>query len=394
MTYSGNTTPLDLKRLQQRALIVGVVFTALLLVGVVLNRPQFFYSYLVAFAFWIGFPLGCLALLMLQHQTGGGWGFVIRRPLEAATRTLPLFLILFIPIILGLRTLYPWTHQEVINELGDKTKFLNVPFFIGRSLLYFAIWLSLAFFLNRWSREHDRTADRNFLKKMRMLSGPGIVLFVITVTFASIDWVMSLDPHWSSTMFGFIFVAAWSVTGLAFAIAITALLAPYYPMNQIAGPRYFHDLGKLMLALIMLWAYFAFSQFLIIWSGNLPEEISYYLPRTRGAWGAIVFAVLLLHFALPFFSLLSRPLKQNANKLVYVALLILVTRWVDFIWLITPNFTKGAFHISWMDLVAPIGIGGLWFATYFWQLGRLPLVAINDPRYESVLEQAHAHSGH
>ena len=389
MATSANT-PVDLKRFQRVSLIIGLVFTVVLFVGIFTNHTQFHRSYLFAFTFWMGFPLGSLVLLMLQHLTGGGWGLVIRRPLEAATRTLPLMLLLFIPIAIGAGMIYPWTHEPEITRLGDKTKYLNLPFFIGRSLVCFAIWMLLAFFLNRWSREQDRTSDRQLAKKMRVLSGPGMVLFVLTVTVVAVDWVMSLEPEWMSTMFGLLFVAAWGVTGLAFAIASLAMLANNEPLNHIVAKRHFHDLGKLLLALVMLWTYFAFSQYLIIWSGNLPEEIHYYLPRTHGAWGVIAVTIAILHFAAPFLFLLSRSVKRDARKLMTIAMLILVIRLIDFFWLIAPSFTHEHFVVSWMDIVAPLAIGGLWLATYAWQLGARPLVALNDPQYESVLEQAHA----
>jgi hypothetical protein len=224
---------------------------------------------------------------------------------------------------------------------------------------------------------------------MQVLSGPGMVLFVFTVTFAAIDWLMSLDPEWSSTIYGFIFVAAWSLSALAFVIAVMAMLARHEPMNQVVGQLHFHDLGKLLLALVMLWAYFAFSQFLIIWSGNLPEEISWYLPRIRGGWGAIALTVVILHFALPFLFLLSRSLKRDASKLVMVAALILVMRLIDLLWMIVPEFTEH-FRISWMDVVAPMAIGGLWFSAFAWQLSKRALIPMNDPEYAIVVEQAHA----
>jgi hypothetical protein len=218
------------------------------------------------------------------------------------------------------------------------------------------------------------------------------VLFVFTVTFASIDWFMSLDPEWSSTIYGFVFVASWTLSALAFVIAVLAVLSKHEPMNHVVARLHFQDLGKLLLALVMLWAYFAFSQFLIIWSGNLPEEIRYYLPRTRGGWGAIIISVVVLHFAFPFLFLLSRSLKRDASKLVIVAGLILVMRLADLLWTIAPNFTGEHFHVSWMDVVAPLAIGGFWLAAFTRELARRPLIAVNDPQYESVLEQAHAHT--
>lgn len=397
MTVGPYNAPTSVSRTQQRGLIVGVVFTLLLAAGLFLDRAQFFRSYLFAFSFWAGISLGSLALLMLQHLTGGGWGLVIRRVLEASTRTLPLIAILFLPILLGAHSIYSWTHHEEIAKhpvLAEKAKYLNLSFFTVRAAIYFAIWLALAFFLNRWSLMQDRTADRRFTKRMSVLSGPGLVLFVFTVTFASVDWFMSLDPEWFSTIYGFIFVAAWSLSALAFTIAVMAALSKSEPMSNIVGQSHFHDLGKLLLALVMLWSYFAFSQFLIIWSGNLPEEIRWYHPRLHGAWGAIALAVIVLHFAFPFLFLLSRSFKRNAGKLVIVAVLVLVMRLFDLFWMIAPNFTGEHFHISWMDVVAPIGMGGLWLGVFAWTLTKRPLIPINDPLYETALEQKQAHAGH
>lgn len=338
--------------------------------------------------------MGSLALLMLQHLTGGGWGLVIRRVLEAATRTLPLMLALFIPVLAGAKWLYPWTHPEEIAthpSLAEKVdKYLNLPFFTARAALYFAIWLVLAFYLNRWSLQQDRTAEPALATRMRVLSGPGLVLFILTVTFASIDWYMSLEPEWFSTIYGFIFVGAWAVGALAFVIAVMALLSQHEPMQRVVAPLHFHDLGKLLLALVMLWAYFAFSQFLIVWSGNLPEEIEWYLPRGQGGWGALALAVIILHFGLPFLFLLSRSLKRNPQRLVIVAVLILLMRLIDLLWMLAPSFTGEHFYISWMDVVAPLAIGGLWISAFVWQLGKRALIPMNDQQYASVLEQAQA----
>jgi len=389
------TAPAEVARFQRMALLVGIIGLLALGAGAFLNPLQFWRSYLVGYLLWAGIAIGSLALLMLQHLTGGGWGLVIRRVLEAATRTLPLLLLLFIPILLGAHSIYSWTHAEELAEhpaLQEKARlYLNLPFFSIRALVAFAIWLLLAFFLNRWSRQQDLTADRKLAKKMRVLSGPGMVLFVFTVTVVAIDWVMSLDPEWSSTIFGLLFVAGWSLSALAFTIAFTAYLSKREPMAPVVAALHFHDLGKLLLALVMLWAYFAYSQFLIIWSGNLPEEIRWYLPRTRGTWGVIALVVVILHFALPFLFLLSRRLKRDPQKLVLVAVLILVMRYVDLLWLVAPNFPGAGFHLSWMDVAAPIGLGGVWLAAFSWQLRGWPLMPFNDPQLPSVLEQAHEH---
>lgn len=397
MTILSYNPPAEVKQWQQRALIVGGLFTLLLLVGFFLDRQQFFRSYLFAFSFWAGISVGSLLLLMLQHLTGGGWGFVIRRVLEASSRTFPLVAVLFVPIVFGLHHLYRWTNNEEVNRsevLRQKSAYLNVPFFTIRAAIYFAIFLVLAWLLNHWSKRQDATADRQYTKKMKIISGPGMVLVIFVVTFASVDWFMSLEPEWYSTIYGFIFVAAWALSALAFTIAVMATLSKSEPMNLIVAQSHFHDLGKLLLALVMLWTYFAFSQFLIVWSGNLPEEIHYYLPRIKGGWGAIALTVVILHFAFPFLFLLSRSFKRHAGRLALVAVLILVMRLIDLFWSLAPSYLHEHFHVSWMDIVAPIGMGGLWLAMFAWQLSKRPLIPINDPQYESVLEQKHAHAEH
>jgi hypothetical protein len=386
------TAPPEIGHFQARALIVGATFSAVLLLGTLFEPAQFFHSFLIGFVFWTGVALGCLALLMLQHLTGGAWGLLIRRVLEAGTRTLPLMLLLFLPVLFGLRQIYSWTSPaEMIKSaaLAEKERlYLNGRGFILRATVYFGIWLVAAFLLNRASGEHDRTADQQLIKRMRLVSGPGLVILILTITFASIDWVMSLDPNWTSTIFGLLFVASWTLSALALVVAAMALLARHEPMSSVLQPAHFHDLGKLLLTLVMLWAYFAFSQFLIIWSGNLPEETTWYVARTRGGWGAVALAIVILHFGLPFLLLLSRDLKRNARKLALLAVLILIMRIIDLIWLIEPQFNRAHFHLSWMDVVAPIGIGGLWLATFSWQLQKRPLIPINDPQLASALAPA------
>ena len=390
--------PPDFSPLQRRALIVGAVGLVLLLIGAVIDVRLFFQAYLVGFTFWTGIAVGSLALLMLQHLTGGGWGLVIRRILEASTRTIPLAIVLFVPIIIGSHWRYPWTDAEVLAQhpvVKFKTPYLNLPFFTIRAAVFFGIWFLLAFMLNKWSLEQDRTGDRKFAKNMRIVSGPGMVILIFSVSFAAIDWFMSLEPEWSSTIYGFVFVAAWSLSALAFTIAVIANLSKEEPMNRIVAPLHFQDLGKLLLALVMLWAYFAFSQFLIIWSGNLPEEIRYYIERIHGAWGVIIVAVAILHFGAPFLFLLSRSLKRNPRKLVMVALLVLVMRVVDLWWTLIPAFSSEHFPLKtfWMYVISPIAIGGIWLGFFFWQLSKRSLIPINDPQFESVLEQQHS-SGH
>jgi len=391
---AGYAPPAELSSVRTRALIVGAVFTILLIIGAFVDRAQFFHAYLVGFIFWVGLTVGSLALLMLQHLTGGAWGLVIRRVLEAATRTLPLMVLLFVPILLGLKQIYPWTHAEEMNTAAlqqKAAKFLNPSFFVIRAAVYFAIWSVAAIILNWLSQQQDRNPSRLLRKRLQMVSGPGLVLLVLTVTFASVDWVMSLDPHWMSTIFGLIFVASWALSALAFTTLTMTWLARREPMNAVVQRPHFHDLGNLTLALVMLWTYFAFSQYLIIWSGNLPEETTWYVARTHGGWGAVALAIVILQFIFPFLSLLSRATKKSAQRLALLAVLILAMRIVDVIWLIEPTYHPGDFVLSWMDIVAPIAIGGLWLGVFSWQLQKRPLVPINDPQLEQALQPAHGH---
>jgi hypothetical protein len=390
----GYTPPAELKRLSMSALLVGAVFTLLLVIGAFIDRAQFFHAYLVGFIFWTGITLGSLALLMLQHLTSGAWGLVIRRVLEASTQTLPLMLLLFVPIIFGLKQIYPWTNSTFMNEtaaLQQKAHYLNPSFFVLRSVLYFAFWSLLAVLLNWLSLQQDRTGQKRIRKRLQMVSGPGLALLIISITFASIDWVMSLEPKWMSTIFGLIFVAAWSLSALAFSIVVMSWLSKRAPMDRVAQPRHFHDWGNLLLALVMLWTYFAFSQYLIIWSGNLAEETTWYVARKHGGWGVIAIAIVILQFAFPFLTLLSRAAKTSSDRLARLALLILIMRVFDVIWLIEPAFDNEHFHLSWMDIVAPIGFGGLWIAAFAWRLQTRSLVPLNDPNLEQALEHVHGH---
>jgi hypothetical protein len=298
-----------------------------------------------------------------------------------------------VPIAFGLKQIYPWTRPEFFQLTAalQKAKYLNISFFLIRAAIFFLFWWLLQFLLNRWSLAQDRTADKNIRKRFQMVSGPGLGLLIISMTFASVDWVMSLEPAWMSTIFGLIFVASGSLSALAFTIVVMSWLRKRDPMNHVAQTPHFHDWGNLLLALVMLWAYFAFSQYLIIWSGNLPEETTWYVARTHGGWGVIAIGIAILQFVFPFMLLLSRAAKKSPERLASLAVLILVMRFVDAIWLIEPAFDPKQFHVSWMDAVAPIAMGGLWVAAFAWQLQQRALVPINDPQLEQALEPAHGH---
>jgi hypothetical protein len=368
-------------RFQRPALAGGLVALVLALIGAIVAPEQFFRSYLTAYLFWCGIALGSLAILMLQHITGGAWGAVIRRVLESATRTLPLLALLFLPLLFGLPHLYEWAQPEHVAHdeiLQHKAAYLNVPFFLARAALYFAVWLILARFLNRWSLEQDSIPLERQGVRLEYLSRGGLLLYSLTMTFASIDWVMSLEPHWFSTIYGILFVGGQVLSAFAFVIPILMLLADRPPMSDIVSADQFQDLGKLLLAFIMLWAYFSFSQFLIIWSGNLPEETPWYINRLNGGWQWVGVGQIVLHFALPFGILLSRDLKRNARLLSMVAVGVVLMRFVDLHWLITPAFSPGELSVHVLDVITLIGVGGVWMAFFVNQLKGRPLLPLQD----------------
>jgi len=382
----------EVKQLRRHTALVGGIALLVCLIGGFVDPERLFRSYLFAYVYWAGIAIGSLAIIMLHHLSGGGWGMMIRRLLEAATRTLPVVAVLFLPLMLGMKPLYEWARPEVVEAdkiLQLKASYLNVPFFLLRTLFYFSCWIGLAHFLNRWSRQQDETGDPALAGKMETMSGPGLVLFGATVTFASFDWVMSLEPHWFSTVFGLSFMVGQVLTAFPFAIAMTAYLSSRKPMSEAVTAGHFHDLGKLTLAFVMLWAYLSFSQFLIIWSGNLPEETPYYIKRLTGGWQYFQLALILFHFALPFFLLLSRSLKRSGSKLVKVAGLILLMRFVDLYLQIIPAVHHAELHFSWMDLAAPIGIGGLWLSAFLRQLESRPVLPVRDPHFAEALESGH-----
>jgi hypothetical protein len=373
----------------KRALAVGVVLLAGSVAGAIARPDQFFRSYLLAFVFWNGLAVGALAVLMLQYLTGGAWGISIRRELEAATRTLPLTALAFLPLVFGMHRLYEWTHADAVAHdelLRKKAVYLNTPFFLARTAAAFAVWMLIAYFLNRWSREQDTHADHKTIdRKLQMLSGGGLVAYALTTTFTSIDWVMSLEPQWYSTMYGVTFMVSQALGAMALATLAVVRLSDRQPVAGFLGGRHLHDLGKMLFAFTMIWAYVNFSQYLIVWSGNIPEEITWYLARFRGGWGWVGLAVLLFHFVVPFLLLLSRRANRDPKTLTLAAVLLVAMRFVDISWLVLPAFSKGVFRIHWMDLSVPLGLGGVWLWLFARNLVTRPLLPVNDPGFEEAL---------
>ncbi len=378
-----------LEAAQKKFFITGAAGLALCSLGGFANPIQFFHSYLLAFMFWTGIALGCAAILMLHHITGGAWGFGIRRMLEAGTRTFPLLAVLFVPLALGLTRLYAWAQPDLVVAdpiLQYKRLYLNVPFFLLRAAIYFAVWNLLAFFLNKWSAEQDAGANPAVATRFEALSGPGLVLYGLTATFAAIDWVMSLSPRWASTIYGFLFVAGQAISAMALMIAVIVLLAGSEPFKEIIKKRHLHDLAKLLFAFNMLWAYFAFSQLLIIWSGNQPEEITFYRSRLNGQWGVVAVVVLLFSFAIPFLLLLSRDVKRTASVVSKIAVWMIFMRLVDLYWMTRPEFTSRAVP-TWLDIVVPVALVGLWLGFFAMNLKQRPLLPVGDPNLSEALAQ-------
>jgi hypothetical protein len=389
-THAVNTDVPALARLQQRALIVGVLGLAAGAAGAALNPDQFFRSWLIGFLVCLGLSMGSLGLLMMQHMSGGQWGLVGRRVFEAASRNLPYVALLFVPLLFGLPRLYSWARPEAVRAdhiLQIKSLYLNVPFFIARAVLYFVIWIGCSWLLNKWSAAQDRGelgVRPEDTGRFRAVSAPGLILYVVLMTFASTDWVMSLDAHWFSTIFGFILVAGQGLAGFALVIVVLSMLTTTEPVATYLNKRHFLDLGKLLLAFVMLWAYFSFSQFLIIWSGNLPEEIPFFAERLRGGWQYVSTLLLLGHFALPFVLLLSRDLKRRPRLLAQVAIIVLVMRYVDVLWLVEPMFGHEGFPVHWMDVALPAGLVGVWFFLFVRHLRSRPLLPLNDPFFKEA----------
>lgn len=380
----------QLNRLQKLALIVGVVALALCGAGFMLNKTQFFQSYLFGYLFWFGITVGCFSVVALHHLVGGGWGFVIQRLLESGSRTLPLMFVFFLPLFFGMQDLYLWARPEAAADaiLQQKAPYLNVPFFWIRAVFYFVVWGAFIYFLNKWSHAQDRTGYPLLTLKIEKIAGPALVVYVLTMTFAAFDWVMSLEPHWFSTIFGVIFVVGQGLTTLAFAIIGVKLLEEREPISGVIQSKHFHDLGNLMFAFVLLWAYVSFSQFFIIWSGNLPEEITWYMHRLHGGYGAMAVVIVIFHFFIPFALLLLRKTKRRSKVLVKIAVAMFFIRMIDLYWTVAPNFNEGKFSVHWMDILAPLGIGGVWMAMFISQLKGRALMPVNDPRL------AEAFAGH
>ena len=394
------TTPPIIKSIGKKALMVCALGSVIALYLAFTNPTVFFRGYLISYMDWLGVCLGSMVIVMIRHMTGGGWGVIIRRILGASMRTWPLMVLLFAPIFFwGVHYLYPWAQP--IDKIADPTirehlgkhsfilrDYLNVSGFRTRAVIYFAIWGLISYLLTSWSKQQDQPPIRDTSARFKIVSAPGLIIYALTISFAAIDWVMSLNPSWVSTIYGLLFVAGELILALAFAIVVERILYNYRPMSILLRPSFVHDHGKFLLTFIMVWAYFSFSQWLIIWAGNLPEEITWYYRRLHGGWEYVGLFLVIFHFFVPFFILLSRPFKRDVTKLVWLAAWMLFMRYVELFWHIEPSFSE-TFTVTLADLAIPFAMGGLWVAYFCYNLNQLPLISVYDATAQSVLEPEH-----
>ncbi len=377
-------------RAQWLSFVIGVVALIATAGGALVAPAQFFPGYLFAYFFWLGLALGCLMLTMLHELSGGMWGAVMLRFAEAGMSTLPLMLLLFVPNVLGLLYLYPWARPDLVAQdtlLQHQSGYLNIPFFLIRAALYFIIWISLAYLLRRWSLERDRAPSPALDARLRLFSALGLVIFALTTTFATIDWVMSLEPHWYSTIYAAMVMMGAVLSAFAFIVLVIAWLDVDAPLSQVMAPGLFNDLGSLLLAFVMLWAYLAFSQFMLIYAGDLTREIPWYVNRTQGGWEWLALGTVIFDFVLPFCLLLFRDLKRKSVWLAVVAAVLVIARAVDVYWLVLPAFSPGVLTMNWLGLTALVGIGGLWLGLFAWHLRRHPILPVHD---RHLVKQAEA----
>ncbi|HKQ71963.1 MAG TPA: hypothetical protein VJT73_21610 [Polyangiaceae bacterium] len=373
----------DLDRLGRFGLIAGAAGAVATAALGFANPSQFLKSYLVAYVWVFGTALGCFAVMTLHHLSSGAWGLMIRRILEAASRTIPLLALAFVPIGLGLKTLYSWAGPEAHGH-GFRAAYLTPSGFIVRALVCFALWSGVALLFSALSLRQDKTGDPQIRKRMQRIASAAACVHVLCMTSCAIDWLMSLSPHWSSTIYGFYVIVGQVVAALAFIIVMSVFLAGRAPLEGRFRAEHFHDYGKLLLAFIMIWAYFSVSQFIIIWSGNLPEETSWYMGRMNGGWRWFSVLLVFSHFVLPFVLLLSRNLKRDRKRLARVAGMMLVVRWLDLYWLAAPAFSDRT-TIHPLDVTTAVGLFGLWFFVFTRQLKTRSLLPVNEPALKEAL---------
>jgi hypothetical protein len=377
---------------ERTAGVVGGLFLLLCCAGYFWNRTIFFQSYLFAFLYWSGFAFGGLGILLLNNVVGGKWGVTTRSLYIAAIRTLPLVFVFLLPLlILGMKEVYPWTHPDLVGHnqyLWAKRHYLNVPFFLVRVVIYFAVWMFWGYRAKRMADLQDQDGDPRWLVRMRQFSAPGLVAFMLTVTFAYIDWILSADVQFYSTVYGAMIIFGDALQTFALTIVVLILISKTDRFGGRVNSSLLHDLGNMMFAFMIFWTYLAASQLIIVWPADLPQEISWYVVRVQGGWRLIAAAISLVMFGIPFLALLSQQRKQNPRRLIRVAIWILCARAVDLFWIVEPTWRTKGFAIYWTDFAAFLGIGGIWVYVYLGYLRRRPLLPLHDPRVMAPLPEA------
>jgi hypothetical protein len=383
MTATRQDVSAPLARLRVPALAAGAVGALACIVGAFVDREHFFVAYLWAYFFWLGIALGSMAVVMLHTLTGGQWGTPLRRIAEAAMSTLPLMAVLFVPLLLGLHELYPWAQPAAVaaeEVLRHRAPLFERSFFLLRATAYFAVWIVLALSLRRWSARADVEPAEPLFSRMRTASAAGLILYVLTITHAGVDWIFSRDVHFYSTASGFVLSTGQTLSAFAFLLIMVTGLAAQPALRGRLSPPVLIDLGNLLMTMVVLWAYVSFFQFLVIWMGNTREDNSWYTQRGVGqldsAWKWVGVLLMIIHFAVPFAVLLFRAAKRRLASLAAVAGVVLLAHVVEQAWLVLPagEYADPHVTVSWLDVAAPVGIGGIWCAAFLWLLGRQPLV--------------------
>lgn len=394
MINDAGYTTTRLSRFQLPAFGVGVLaLIAAIVIAVLGNeetKHQFFRAYLFAFIPIVGLAIGSLGILCIQYLSGGDWGVLLRRNMEAGVKTLPFVILAFIPIGLGMHSIYEWSHADVVAKdpiLQWKRPFLNPTMFWGFSLAFLIIWTAIGLTLTKLARDYEDSGSPWTALKMRQISAGTLLFLGLSLTIASTHWIMSLEPHWFSTMYGISFIVGALLISHAFNVLVLTANRNEGVLPRLATRIHFRDVGNLMLAFVMLWAYTAFCQWLLIWYGNLREEIPWYIRRAQGGWLYIAAFLLIFHFFVPFFALLNRPVKENPRILAGLMIYLILMRFVDLYWLIMPAFYPDGVHFHILDVLLPVALLGLWIGLYLRNLRRRPLL----PSYEPFVQEALTH---
>ncbi len=371
--------------------VVGLALTAL---GFLVDRDRFFYSYLTAFLFVLTVMLGTQFFVLVQHLSRSGWSVALRRLGETAAWTAPLFALLFLPLLGGLGDLFHWTHHEAVAHdelLQHKEGFLNVPFFLVRAVIYFAVWSAIGLYFHRVSVAQDRNHDPHVTARLQRRAAPAMVLYALTVTFMAFDWIMSMDPHWYSTIFGVYVWSGGAVASFAFLAVVAQVLHRTGRLDRVLRTDHFQDLGRLIFAFSVFWAYIGFSQYFLIWYGNIPEETMWYIHRMEHGWRNVSLFLAVGHFVVPFVFLMSRWTKRRPSLVAGLAVWVLLMHYLDVYWMVVPNLGGHGPGFHWMDAACVLGVGGPFLWLFVTQLARHSLVPSGDPRLPESLALEHAY---